>query len=80
MSNQMIFGLLVIAFSVWYLSHQAGRLDRLHHRIDVAELALHGQLVRRGGIVAELAAVPGIVAINSTRFFCLQTAQRWKRK
>ena len=60
MSNQMVFGLLIIAFSVWYLSHQAGRLDRLHHRIDVAELALHGQLVRRGGIVAELAAVPGI--------------------
>jgi hypothetical protein len=60
MSNQVVFGLVIIAVSVWYLSHQAGRLDRLHHRIDVAELALHGQLVRRSGIVAELAAVPGI--------------------
>ena len=60
MSSQSIFILVFVAFCVWYLSHQAGRLDRLHHRIDVAELALHGQLLRRGGIVAELAAVPGI--------------------
>jgi hypothetical protein len=60
MSSQSIFILGFVAFCIWYLSHQAGRLDRLHHRIDVAELALHGQLLRRGGIVAELAAVPGI--------------------
>lgn len=60
MSSQSIFILVFVAFCIWYLSHQAGRLDRLHHRIDVAELALHGQLLRRGGIVAELAAVPGI--------------------
>lgn len=60
MSNQSIFVLTFVAFAIWYLSHQAGRLDRLHHRIEVTELALHGQLVRRGGIVAELAAVPGI--------------------
>lgn len=60
MSGQSIFILVFVAFCIWYLSNQAGRLDRLHHRIDVAELALHGQLLRRGGIVAELAAVPGI--------------------
>ena len=60
MSSQNILIIALVAFCVWYLSHQAGRLDRLHHRIDVAELALHGQLLRRGGIVAELAAVPGI--------------------
>jgi hypothetical protein len=60
MNIQNILILALVTFSVWYLSNQAGRLDRLHHRIDVAELALHGQLLRRGGIVAELAAVPGI--------------------
>jgi hypothetical protein len=60
MSSQNIFILAFVAFCIWYLSNQAGRLDRLHHRIDVAELALHGQLLRRGGIVAELAAVSGI--------------------
>lgn len=60
MNSQSILILVFAAFCLWYLSNQAGRLDRLHHRIDVAELALHGQLLRRGGIVAELAAVPGI--------------------
>jgi len=60
MSSQSIYVLVAIAGAIWYLSYQAGRLDRLHHRIEVTELALHGQLVRRGGIVAELAAVPGI--------------------
>jgi len=59
-NSQSIFIIAITAFVVWFLSHQAGRLDRLHHRIEVTELALHGQLVRRGGIVAELAAVPGI--------------------
>jgi len=38
------------------LSTQAGRLDRLHHRIDVAQAALDTHLVRRAGIVAELAS------------------------
>ena len=60
MSSQSIIVLTFVALAIWFLSHQAGRLDRLHHRIEVTELALHGQLVRRGGIVAELAAVPGI--------------------
>lgn len=60
MSSQSIVVFVGVAFAIWYLSYQAGRLDRLHHRIEVTELALHGQLVRRGGIVAELAAVPEI--------------------
>ncbi len=42
---------------LWHLSHQAGRLDRLHHRIDVARAALDGHLARRAAIVADLANV-----------------------
>ena len=60
MNNQWIVFIASAAFVIWYWSYQAGRLDRLHHRIEVTELALLAQLVRRGGIVAELAAVPGI--------------------
>lgn len=60
MNSQSIYAVVAIALAVWFLSYQAGRLDRLHHRIEVTELALHGQLVRRGGIVAELSAVPGV--------------------
>jgi hypothetical protein len=48
--------IVVVSVLVWYLSTQAGRLDRLHHRIDVAQAALDTHLARRAGIVAELAS------------------------
>ena len=51
-SWQFYVGLSVV---IWYLSHQAGRLDRLHHRIEVTTAALDGHLGRRAGIVGELA-------------------------
>ena len=60
MTSQNVLLGLTAGFVVWYLSHQAGRLDRLHHRIEVAELALHGQLNRRAGIVAELSNVASL--------------------
>ena len=56
MNNQNVLILLVVLVFVWYLSHQAGRLDRLHHRIEVSEIALLGQLNRRAGILAELSS------------------------
>jgi len=46
---------VVLSVVVWYLSQQAGRLDRLHHRIEVTTAALDGHLGRRAGIVGELA-------------------------
>lgn len=46
---------LLLLLVIWYLSHQAGRLDRLHHRIEMTVAALDGHLARRAGIVAELA-------------------------
>ncbi len=48
---------IFLGLFIWYLSHQAGRLDRLHHRIDVAQAALDGHLTRRAGIAAELVAL-----------------------
>jgi hypothetical protein len=47
---------VLMAVAIWYLSAQAGRLDRLHHRIDVAQAALDTHLARRAGVVAELAS------------------------
>src|SRR5690606_8984367 len=38
-----------------YLSWTAGRLDRLHARIDAARAALDAQLLRRASITQELA-------------------------
>ncbi len=44
----------VVLFGM-YLSWTAGRLDRLHARIDAARAALDAQLVRRASVALELA-------------------------
>ena len=41
---------------VFYLSMTAGRLDRLHKRIDTATLALDAHLLRRSSVALELAS------------------------
>src|SRR5690349_21831056 len=43
--------LLIGAYASW----TAGRLDRLHHRVDLARAALETELARRSALVAELA-------------------------
>lgn len=45
--------LLVIA---WYLSYTAGRIDRLHTRVESAQASLVAHLVRRAAIAVEAAA------------------------
>lgn len=50
------FGEITLALAfLWHLSHQAGRLDRLHHRIDVSLAALDGHMARRAATITELA-------------------------
>jgi hypothetical protein len=46
--------LALVAVGVW-LSWTANRLDRMHHRIDVARATLDAQLLRRSGAALELA-------------------------
>jgi hypothetical protein len=50
------WGLLVVVLVGLYLSQTAGRLDRLHIRVDRAGQALEVQLARRAAVAAELAA------------------------
>ncbi|NUR05690.1 MAG: hypothetical protein HOQ45_01610 [Nocardioidaceae bacterium] len=45
---------LLVALALW-LTWTANRLDRMHHRIDVARASLDGQLMRRSGATLELA-------------------------
>ena len=61
-------GYLLLLLVIWYLSHQAGRLDRLHHRIEMTTAALDGHLGRRAGIVAELATSPVIDPVTAAVF------------
>ena len=48
----IVVGLVAIGL---YLSWTAGRLDRLHARIDAARAALDAQLLRRASVTQELA-------------------------
>jgi hypothetical protein len=50
-----LVGLLVVAVIGLYLRGLAGRLDRLHVRVDAARDALDAQLVRRTAAALELA-------------------------
>ena len=52
----LIIAIVVLAFFGLYLSMTAGRLDRLHRRIELAESALEAQLMRRSSIALELAS------------------------
>jgi hypothetical protein len=45
----------LVAVGLW-LSWTANRLDRMHHRIDVARATLDAQLLRRSGATLELAS------------------------
>jgi hypothetical protein len=47
--------LVLVAVGLW-LSWTANRLDRMHHRIDVARATLDAQLLRRSGVTLELAS------------------------
>jgi hypothetical protein len=47
---------ILIGVVVVYLSSMAGRLDRLHHRIETTHAALDAQLLRRGAAAQELAS------------------------
>jgi len=68
MTSTHFLELMFVAVFIWYLSHQAGRLDRLHHRIEVAGASLDTLLTRRAGIAAELAAIESLDVLSSAMF------------
>lgn len=51
----LLVGGAVLVVAGWYLSFSAGRLDRLHSRLEGARHALDAQLVRRSSISLQLA-------------------------
>ena len=59
MNLELIIDVLLVALLlgivIVYLSALAGRLDRVHHRIEKAEAALDAALVRRSALCLELA-------------------------
>lgn len=55
MTPTLIWTLVALVAIGLYLSWTAGRLDRLHSRIDAARAALDAQLLRRASVTQELA-------------------------
>lgn len=50
----VVAAVVLVALAVW-LSWTANRLDRLHHRVEVARVSLASQLLHRSGAALELA-------------------------
>ncbi|MFE6818001.1 hypothetical protein [Streptomyces sp. NPDC057677] len=55
MTETLIWTVVALIVIGVYLSWTAGRLDRLHSRIDAARAALDAQLLRRASVTQELA-------------------------
>lgn len=55
MTTTLIWIAVAVVAIALYLSWTAGRLDRLHARIDAARASLDAQLVRRASVAQELA-------------------------
>lgn len=79
------WGLLVVVVIGLYLSQMAGRLDRLHVRVDQARQALDAQLLRRSAVAVELAASgmldPAsslVVADSATSARAAEGEERWQ--
>jgi hypothetical protein len=59
MKIDLAWGILILfllAFVGWRLTALAGRIDRLHHRIELARASLDAQLLRRARAAEALAA------------------------
>jgi hypothetical protein len=54
MKNFIPYLLIALVF-FWYLSFSAGRLDRLHHRVETSWATLDSLLQRRAAIALEIA-------------------------
>jgi hypothetical protein len=53
--TEVVWFVFLLLVAGVYLSWTAGRLDRLHHRVESARAALDAQLVRRSAVAMELA-------------------------
>jgi hypothetical protein len=69
----VVLGCLLLTAVLW-LTWTANRLDRMHHRIDVARGRLDAQLLRRSGVILELAATD--VLDPASRIVLLDAAHR----
>lgn len=53
----LIVLVILLVLVVWYLSNTAGRLDRLHHRVEASRDNLNGALERRRDVADHVATI-----------------------
>jgi len=58
MVKNMFIAIVVLLVFAWYLSFIAGRLDRLHHRVETSWEHLDALLQRRAAIAVEISHLP----------------------
>ncbi len=79
-----LVGLVVVALVALYLRGLAGRLDRLHVRVEAARDALDAQLVRRTAAALELAHAglldPASSVLLAEEAYAAQTAEQVQRQ
>ena len=77
------WGLLFVVLVALYLSQTAGRLDRLHIRVDRARAALDEQLLLRAAVVSEVATSgvldPATSLLLAEAAHEARTAAPWRR-
>ena len=60
MTASRLIVLVCVLIMCWFLSHQAGRLDRLHHRVETTRAALDTHLARRAEICIDISHCAGL--------------------
>ena len=73
-ASVLVAALLALLVTAAWLVWTANRLDRMHHRIDVARETLRVQLLRRSGAALELAACEALDP--ASRLLLLDAAHR----
>jgi hypothetical protein len=51
--------IVVVIVFLWYLTFTAGRLDRLHHRVETSWASLDALLQQRAALALEVSHLPG---------------------
>lgn len=51
---------IMVVIFIWYLTFTAGRLDRLHHRVETSWASLDALLQQRAALALEISHLPGI--------------------
>lgn len=78
MSPWLWIGLVIVAILITlYLSMTAGRLDRLHRKVDISLLSLHSHLLRRSATALELSTSGALDPASSV---LLADAAHWAQQ